>query len=112
MTIEEPEGDRETLPLSVVIIAENEANRIGDCIESVLAAAARAVPAFEVILVDSASTDRTVRIAEEHPVTILRIPPEQTVSCGAGRYVGDRAAGGELVLHVEADLVASRIRAS
>lgn len=104
MTREEPEGDRETLPLSVVIIAENEADRIGDCIESVLAAAARAVPAFEVILVDSASTDRTVSIAEEYPITVLGIPPEQTVSCGAGRYVGDRAARGELVLHVDGDM--------
>lgn len=93
-----------TLPLSVVIIAENEENRIGGCIESVITAAERAVSAFEVVLVDSASTDRTVRIAEEYPITILEIPPGQTVSCGAGRHVGDRAARGELVLHVDGDM--------
>lgn len=96
--------DRGTLPLSVVIIAENEENRIAGCIESVIAAAERAVPAFEVILVDSASTDRTVPIAEEYPVSILEIPSGQTISCGAGRHVGDRAARGELVLHVDGDM--------
>lgn len=91
------------LPLSVVIITENEEAGIADCIESVLAAC-RAVSAFEVILVDSASTDRTVEIAREYPVTILRIPDEHTVSCGAGRFVGDQVARGEFVLHVDGDM--------
>lgn len=98
------DDDRGTLPLSIVIIAENEEDRIGGCIESVVAAAERAVSSFEVVLVDSASTDRTVGIAEEYPITTLEIPPGQTVSCGAGRYVGDRAARGELVLHVDGDM--------
>lgn len=94
----------DSLPLSVVIIAENEADRIGDCIESCLAAAERAVPAFEIILVDSASEDETISVAKEYPVTILRIPAADTISCGAGRYVGDSVARGELVLHVDGDM--------
>jgi GT2 family glycosyltransferase len=91
------------VPLSVVIIAENEESRIEDCIESVFAAC-RTVPAFEVILVDSASTDRTVDRALDYDITVLRIPDEHTVSCGAGRYVGDQVASGELVLHVDGDM--------
>lgn len=94
-----------TVPLSVVVIAENEEDRIGDCLESILDAAGRAVPAFEIVLVDSASTDRTVEIAAEYPVSVLRIPEEHTVSCGAGRYVGDSVVDGELVLHVDGDMV-------
>jgi len=92
-----------SLPLSVVIIAENEEALIGECIESVFAAC-QSVPAFEVILVDSASTDRTVERAREYPVTILRIPEGHTVSCGAGRYVGDQVARGEVVLHIDSDM--------
>jgi glycosyltransferase involved in cell wall biosynthesis len=95
---------RDALALSVVIIAENEADRIEGCIESVIAAAERAVPSFEIILVDSASSDETVDLASEYPITILRIPEEETVSCGAGRYVGDQVTNGELILHVDGDM--------
>jgi len=106
-TIEETDpttpAEKGQLPLSVVIITENEEDGIADCIESVFAAC-RSVSAFEVILVDSASTDRTVEIAREYPVTILRIPDEHTVSCGAGRFVGDQVARGEFVLHVDGDM--------
>ncbi|TQQ79337.1 glycosyltransferase family 2 protein [Halonotius terrestris] len=96
-------AEKGQLPLSVVIITENEEEQIEACIESVFAAC-RGVSAFEVILVDSASTDRTVERAREYPVTILRIPEEHTVSCGAGRFVGDQVARGELVLHVDGDM--------
>lgn len=91
------------VPLSVVIIAENEEEWIRECIESVFAAC-RGVSAYEVILVDSASTDRTVERAAEYPITILRIPEEHAISCGAGRYVGDQVASGELVCHVDGDM--------
>lgn len=91
------------VPLSVVIITENEEEWIRECIESVFAAC-RDVPAYEVILVDSASTDRTVERASEYPITILRIPEEHAISCGAGRYVGDQVASGELVCHVDGDM--------
>ncbi|NHN43180.1 glycosyltransferase [Halorubellus sp. JP-L1] len=89
--------------LSVVVIAKNEADRIATCLESVFRAADGVAP-FEVILVDSASTDETVDIARQYPVTVLRIPAEHVVSCGAGRYVGDQVARGDVVLHVDGDM--------
>lgn len=95
--------DRGAVRLSVVVITENEEDRVRECIESIFETC-RAVPSFEVILVDSASTDRTVEYATDYPITVLRIPDEHTVSCGAGRYVGDRVARGELVLHVDGDM--------
>lgn len=100
------EPDRGTVDLSVVLIAENEADRIAACLESVFEAC-RGVGSFEVILVDSASTDATVELASEYPITVLRIPEWATVSCGAGRFVGDRVAQGEMVLHVDGDMVVS-----
>jgi glycosyltransferase involved in cell wall biosynthesis len=95
-------AEKGQLPLSVVIITKNEEEQIEACIESVFAAC-RGVSAFEVILVDSASTDRTVERAHEYPVTILQIP-EAYASNGAGRFVGDQVARGELVLHVDGDM--------
>jgi len=95
-------AEKGQLPLSVVIITQNEEDQIETCIQSIFAAC-RSVSAFEVVLVDSASTDRTVERAREYPVTILRIP-EEHASNGAGRFVGDQVARGELVLHVDGDM--------
>jgi GT2 family glycosyltransferase len=94
----------EPVALSAVVITENEEDNVEDCIESVIAAARRAVSSFEVILVDSASSDRTVELASDYPVTIRRIPAEHVVSCGAGRYVGEAVASGEFLLHVDGDM--------
>lgn len=104
MTVDENASGADSLPLSVVIITENEEDRIEECLESVITAARRAVPAFEVVLVDSASTDRTVELASEYPITVLRIPDSETVSCGAGRHVGENAVRGDHVLHVDGDM--------
>lgn len=101
-TLSKP-ADRE-VSLSVVVITQNEADRVEDCLDSVFAACRRAVSTFEVILVDSASSDGTVERASEYPVSILRIPDEHVISCGAGRYVGDAVASGELTLHVDGDM--------
>jgi len=60
--------------VSIVIIARNEEAWIESCIRSVVDAS-QGLDA-EVILVDSASEDRTVAIAEELDVKILRTPRE------------------------------------
>ncbi|MFW5918564.1 MAG: glycosyltransferase family 2 protein [Halanaeroarchaeum sp.] len=103
--IEESTASTDTSPpeLSVVVITENEEDKVERCIESIFAAC-QTVPAFEIVLVDSASTDRTVELASEYPITVLRIPESDTVSCGAGRYVGDQYVAGEMVLHVDGDM--------
>ncbi len=54
-------------PLSAVIITFNEEANIRDCIESVRFA-------DEVIVIDSASTDRTVEIAESCGARVLSVP--------------------------------------
>jgi len=60
--------------ISVIIRAKNEEAAIGKTLES-LSSQNSFLP-FEVIVVDSGSTDRTVSIAESFNVRLLRMPPE------------------------------------
>ncbi len=108
-TLSGSETDRSSGPLelSVVIVTYNEQDRISACIESVIAASCD-LAEFEVILVDSNSTDRTVEIASAYPITILQIPDDELTTPGAGRYVGTQAARGELVLFVDGDMIVER----
>lgn len=89
--------------LSVVIVTRNEAEHIEDCLSSVFDLC-RDGPPFEVILVDSNSTDDTVELASEFPITILQIPDDELASPGAGRYVGTHHATGDYLLFVDGDM--------
>ena len=64
-TIEELKEATGRLPLSVIITTFNEERNIADCIESVLWA-------DEIFLVDSYSTDKTLELAQQFPITIRR----------------------------------------
>lgn len=90
--------------LSVVVVTRNEGERVEACLDSILGAC-RAVPSFEVILVDSNSADRTVERASEYPITVLRIPSDELCTPAAGRYVGTRRAAAGRVLFVDGDMV-------
>jgi len=102
-----PASDREPGPeLSVIVVSYNEEDRIADALDAVIAAC-RGVTSFEVLLVDSNSTDDTVAIASDYDVTILRIPDDGLTTPGAGRYVGTQYAGGDALLFVDGDVVVS-----
>ncbi len=57
---------------SITIITKNEGPNIGPCLESVFSQ--KDVGPFEVVLVDSGSTDATVEIASRFPIRIEQIP--------------------------------------
>jgi rhamnosyltransferase len=59
---------------SVIIRAYNEARHLGRLLEGISRQTVRDV---EVILVDSGSTDATVRIAQDHGAKVVHIPPEE-----------------------------------
>lgn len=90
--------------LSVVVVTRNEADRVEDCLESVFSAC-RHVSSFEVILVDSNSTDGTVDLVADYPITVLTIPSEELCTPGAGRFVGTRHADADRILFVDGDMV-------
>jgi len=93
--------------LSVVIPAWNEEKYIGPTLEALFAAGKQlesAGGAFEVIVVDNASTDGTVECAKAFRV---RIVSEQRHCIAAVRNRGVEAARGEFLAFVDADSKAS-----
>jgi glycosyltransferase involved in cell wall biosynthesis len=96
--------------LAVIVIARNEEQIVQECLSACLEAVRLAteadlVASAEVVLVDSASEDRTREIAATFPVRILAIPSYWPLSAAAGRYVGMRHTASEVVLFVDADFV-------
>jgi glycosyltransferase involved in cell wall biosynthesis len=89
--------------LSVVLISKNQEGNIARLIESVLRGTAF-VPSREIILVDSASSDKTVEIASRYPITVLRLHSDQHLSSHAGRYTGYLHTSGEFVLFLDGDM--------
>ena len=96
-------ASRDDTDLSVVIITYNEADRIGECLDSVFAACSEWLD-FEVILVDSNSTDGTVDIAVDYPITVLQIPDDDLTTPAAGRHVGTIASLSDTILFVDGDM--------
>jgi len=89
--------------VSIIIKAYNEERRIAAAIESALAALADFDG--EVILADSASTDRTVEIAADYPIKIVRLNNPRDRSCGVGAQLGFQYSGGEYLCLMDGDMV-------
>lgn len=89
--------------LSVILISKNQDWNIARLIESVLREAAHH-PSVEIMLVDSASIDRTTEIAAQFPISVLKLHPDQHLSASAGRYVGIKHTTGDLVLFLDGDM--------
>lgn len=91
------------LVVSVIIKALNEEKHIARAIESAL----RAVSTVggEVILADSASTDRTVEIASAYPITIASLGNPHERCCGIGAQLGYQHARGEFIYVLDGDMV-------
>jgi glycosyltransferase involved in cell wall biosynthesis len=107
-----PEQKRQTV--SIIIKAFNEEQHIVAAIESALAALTGLDG--EVILADSASTDRTVAIAETYPIKIVRLSNPADRSCGAGAQLGFQYSSGKFLclmdgdMRLDSDFVAAGIR--
>lgn len=88
--------------LSIVIKALNEERNIARTLRSALNAAAGLEA--EVILADSKSTDRTVVIARDFPVTVVQLENAHERSCGIGAQLGYQHARGEFILVMDGDM--------
>jgi glycosyltransferase involved in cell wall biosynthesis len=89
--------------ISFIVPAHNEASYIGRTLASIHEAA-RAVAtvgtAYEIIVVDDASTDGTAEIGRQHGATVVSVRHRQIA---ATRNSGARAAVGERLFFVDAD---------
>jgi GT2 family glycosyltransferase len=95
--------------VSVIIPAKNEERVLGNCLGAI---AANSLPteAFEVILVDNGSTDRTIEIACAHGDKMnLRTLVVPGVHISALRNRGAREARGNILAFLDADCVPPKI---
>ena len=94
--------------ISVIIKALNEERHIARAIESVEHALACLPPSAgpgEIILADGGSQDRTVTIAREHGIRIVRLADGETRSCGTGPQLGYQNARGAFICLIDGDMV-------
>src|ERR1044072_6687850 len=94
--------DRRSLTVSIVIKALNEERYIAATIETALAATKGMHG--EIILADSASTDRTIEIARRYPIKIVQMPRPEDRSCGAGAQLGFQHSSGRYIWLVDGDM--------
>lgn len=79
---------------SIVIRACNEERHIGQLLEGI---ASQSTHDYEIILVDSGSTDRTLEIASHHPIKVVHIQP-QDFTFGYSLNQGIIASQGEFIV--------------
>jgi rhamnosyltransferase len=84
---------------SVVIRSKNEAAFIGETLSAIYGQVG--VAAFEVIVVDSGSSDGTVEIVRRFPTRLIEIPPE-TFTYGRALNLGIKEASGDYLISLSA----------
>jgi rhamnosyltransferase len=84
---------------SVIIRVKDEASAIAATLDGVFAQ--RDVDEFEVVVVDSGSTDGTTDVVRKFPVTLVEIAPH-TFTYGRALNIGVRAARSERVVSLSA----------
>jgi glycosyltransferase involved in cell wall biosynthesis len=87
--------------VSIIIRAKNEERYIGDTLRMVYS---QTVDDLETILVDSGSTDHTVEVAQEFPIKLVSIRPED-FTFGYSLNVGCQAAAGKYLALLSAHAV-------
>jgi rhamnosyltransferase len=85
----------EMIESSVLVLTKNEAKNIGRCLEAIYSQ--KGAGTFEVIVVDSTSTDETLDIARRYPVRIEQIPAESFHHARTRNYAATLASGKFLV---------------
>src|SRR3984893_9787316 len=85
---------------SILVLTKNEAHNIDACLKAVYSQGA--VDPFEVILVDSGSTDATLEIARHFPVRIVQIPAENFHHAQTRNFAAS-LADGEILVFLVAD---------
>ena len=89
--------------LSIVIIGRNEGERLRRCLESVQAMQPVS-GGYEIVYVDSASTDGSMELAASFGARALAVPPGRP-SAARARNLGWRAAAANWILFLDGDTI-------
>jgi len=88
--------------VSILILTRNEEQNIGACLEGVFSQETRR--RFEVLVVDSGSTDRTLEILSRYPVRLFHLAPPE-FNHGRARQFASLQAQGEFMVYLVADAI-------
>ncbi len=89
-----------TMKLSIVIPVLNSERTLPECLAAIRAQTLRR-DAYEIVVADAGSTDRTLEIAREMDVDVVTGNPLKTGE--AGKTAGIKAASGDIVALVDSD---------
>jgi glycosyltransferase involved in cell wall biosynthesis len=93
-------------PVSVVVLTKDEAAHVEECLRAVLS---QLRSPDEIVVVDSASRDRTVEIVEgfsrAHPGVVRMLASSEHLSFGAARNTGVQLAQHDVIVFVSANAV-------
>lgn len=92
--------------LSVVIPAYNVAHCLQYVLDALAAQSVRGT--FEVIVVDDASTDKTLSIARAHPIVLRLARIKDHAGAATARNIGTALASTGTILYLDADMVLPR----
>jgi glycosyltransferase involved in cell wall biosynthesis len=95
--------------ISFVVPAYNEEHELPATLDAIHAAASGASQAYEIIVVDDASTDATPKIASGEGTKVISINRRQIA---ASRNAGGRTAQGEYLFFIDADTRINRAHVS
>lgn len=95
-------SDNRRVIVSIIIKALNEEQHIAGAIESAIAAL-REIDG-EVILADGGSSDRTIEIARNYPITIVQLNKPTDRCCGSGAQLGYQYSDGQYLLLMDGDM--------
>jgi rhamnosyltransferase len=88
--------------VSIILLCKNGADTLDECLRGIFG---QQVPfPFEVIVVDSGSTDGSLEISRSHPVQLYQIPPH-TFNYGTTKNESLRHATGRFVVFVSQDAI-------
>jgi len=87
--------------ISILIPCYNQANLIGQTVDTILK---QTRPPDEIIVVDDASTDKSVEVLSKLPIRLLRHQTNQGPAVARNTALGE--ALGEIVIYIDADAIA------
>jgi glycosyltransferase involved in cell wall biosynthesis len=89
--------------ISFIVIGRNIERTIALCVESIFRfVKSNAIEQYEVIYVDSNSSDRSVQIAKEYPIRVFVVSGD--VNAAIGRNVGAKNAKYDILFFIDGDM--------